>query len=245
MIYSICFSPTGGTKKVCDIIAEAFDSNFAAVDLISKKPYITEFTENDICIIGAPAYGGRVPELEAERLSALKGNSAKAVIVAVFGNRAIDDTLVELEDITKEHGFNVIAGIEAVAEHSLAPMYATGRPNNYDKAELISFVEKIKADNCCPDIPGNRPYKQAGKTPMVPVVSDKCVNCRLCAKSCPVDAISLEDVKIIDPAKCFSCMHCVSVCPTRARQNDPVVMAGFEERLRDRASDKKPNKLYI
>lgn len=245
MTYSIFFSPTGGTKKVCNIVAQGFEGDFAEVDLISKKPYPTEFNEDDICVIGAPAYGGRVPQFEAEKLKTLKGNCAKAVVVAVFGNRAIDDTLAELEDIAKEQGFKVIAGIEAVAEHSLAPMYGTNRPNEADKTELLSFVEKIKRGNTCPHIPGNRPYKQAGKAPMKPCVSDKCVNCKLCAKSCPVDAISLEDIKVIDTSKCFSCMHCVSVCPTRARQNDPEVMAGFEERLRDRASGVKPNKLYI
>lgn len=40
-----------------------------------------------------------VPVPAAERISRIRGNGAKAVIVCVYGNRAYEDTLVELEGI--------------------------------------------------------------------------------------------------------------------------------------------------
>lgn len=36
------------------------------------------FTENDICVIGVPSYGGRVPSIALERMKAYKGNNTKA-----------------------------------------------------------------------------------------------------------------------------------------------------------------------
>ncbi|MBE7021681.1 MAG: NADH-quinone oxidoreductase subunit NuoF [Ruminococcaceae bacterium] len=50
------------------------------------------------------------------------------------------------------------------------------------------------------------------------IVADKCKGCSLCAKQCPVGAISGE-VKSpfsIDPAKCIKCGACVEKCPFKA-----------------------------
>lgn len=67
------------------------------------------------------------------------------MVVCVYGNRAYEDTLIELHDIAEKSGFQVIAGIAAVAEHSIMHQYATGRPDEEDRNELQSFAEKILA----------------------------------------------------------------------------------------------------
>ncbi|MDO7204196.1 4Fe-4S binding protein [Paraclostridium bifermentans] len=39
----------------------------------------------------------------------------------------------------------------------------------------------------------------------------------MCAKSCPFDAIHVEDkIAKIDYSKCVQCMICVEKCPTKA-----------------------------
>ncbi|MBE6389207.1 MAG: NADH-quinone oxidoreductase subunit F [Lentisphaerae bacterium] len=43
---------------------------------------------------------------------------------------------------------------------------------------------------------------------------DKCVKCKLCIKTCPVNAISSDFV--IDPALCTRCNSCLDVCPQKA-----------------------------
>lgn len=49
------------------------------------------------------------------------------------------------------------------------------------------------------------------------IVEDKCVGCTLCAKSCPVEAISGEKKKvhIIDQGKCVQCGVCMEKCPKK------------------------------
>ena len=75
-LYNIYFSPTGGTKKVADIIASQLDKDHIDLDMI-KKPDAVEklkLDQNDICIISVPSYGGRVPAIVLEHLNKTVGN---------------------------------------------------------------------------------------------------------------------------------------------------------------------------
>ncbi len=101
------------------------------------------FNKEDICIIGVPSYGGRVPSIALERIKGLKGNNAKAVLVVSYGNRAYEDTLRELSECVTNGGFCCIAGVAAIAEHSIMHQFATGRPDKEDKEELVQFSRKI------------------------------------------------------------------------------------------------------
>ena len=72
--YEICFSPTGGTKKAADILAEQLSEEIHPVDLTDSK---TDFSgislkEEDAALIAVPSYGGRVPETAVKRLSQIK-----------------------------------------------------------------------------------------------------------------------------------------------------------------------------
>ena len=53
-----------------------------------------------------PVYAGRVPALAVERLKGIKTSGVKCVIVAVYGNRAYEDALVEMQDIATERRMN-------------------------------------------------------------------------------------------------------------------------------------------
>ena len=105
-IFEIIFSPTGGTQKCADIFAAAFGKEVELIDLadFSYDFTATDITSEDICIIAAPAFGGRIPEVAAARLKSIKGNGAKTILIAVYGNREFDDCLVELQDIAAENG---------------------------------------------------------------------------------------------------------------------------------------------
>lgn len=91
-IYEISFSPTGGTKKVADFLANELSRDITNVDLSNGKEDFHRFslTKEDVAVVAVPSYSGRVPSAAAERISKIQGNGAKAIIVCVYGNRAYE-----------------------------------------------------------------------------------------------------------------------------------------------------------
>jgi len=49
-------------------------------------------------------------------------------------------------------------------------------------------------------------------------VKEKCDNCQICARSCPVDAITMNPFPDIDREKCIECYCCNEMCPTGAME---------------------------
>lgn len=62
-----------------------------------------------------PSFGGVAPQLALEWFAKIKSNQCKCAIVAIYGNRAYDNTLVPMEDYAVKAVFQVIAAISAVA----------------------------------------------------------------------------------------------------------------------------------
>jgi len=254
-ITQIIFSPTGGTQKVINILTSECKNNINKIDLTNANfDYSTiSFEKDDIVIIGVPSYGGRVPALAAERIEKIQGNQAKCIIVCVYGNRAYEDTLIELNDIAEQCNFRVIAAISSIAEHSIIHKYAAGRPDQQDKDELHSFakkiLEKINNDNTVYryslKIPGNHPYKKSGEIGLVPKAGDKCISCGFCAEKCPAQAINKNNIKTADSKKCISCMRCVVQCPYSARKVNSFMVSAAALALKKACSIRKSNELYI
>ena len=248
--YNIFFSPTGGTKKVADIVAKGTKLNAEEIDLIKEPDKLMKvnFEKEDLCLVVVPSYGGRIPLVITDMFRNVKADGTKAILVAVFGNRAIDDTLLELQDVLEASGFVCIAGMEAVAEHSLMHQFGTGRPDQQDERELLEFAEKIMKNietQDKPEFPGNRPYREYGGVPLKPVANGKCTSCGLCAKECPADAISLDNPKLTDKDKCISCMHCVAICPKKARNCNKFISFIAGKKMKKVCSGRKENKLYL
>lgn len=249
----VIFSPTGGTERAAGMITSVWSEKVETVDLSDPAGNFSEYRiePEDIVLIALPSYAGRVPALAAERLSQMKGNSANCVLLCVYGNRAYEDTLIEMADIAKKCGFHVTAAVSAVAEHSIMHQFAAGRPDEEDERTLKIYageiLEKIrtKAADGELQIPGNRPYKKAGGAGMVPKAAKDCMNCGLCAKQCPAQAIDAEDVRKTDSGKCISCMRCVVKCPHSVRKVNGGMVAAASLAMKKVCSVRKNCELFI
>lgn len=250
-VHQIVFSPTGGSRRVSDMLCRGIGAEAVVTDLCVKSDALSlpDISADDLVIIAVPVFAGRVPAVAVERLRKVKANGARCVVAVVFGNRAYDDALLELQDVATEVGFRVVAAVAAVAEHSIIRKYGAGRPDADDEQELQGFgaeiMRKVLEGSCAvPQVPGNRPYKTPGGVPH-PKGRRGCNRCGACAAQCPVGAIPLDNPKAVDTSKCISCMKCVAVCPNGARRIGVVMNFLATQALKKVCATRKQNELYV
>lgn len=246
-VYKIFFSPTYSTKEVVNIVGDVFGKS-ASIDLsIMYEKENFNFCENDLCIVGVPSYGGRVPKVVLERMDSFKGNGAKAILITTYGNRAYEDTLLELQDFMEEHHFHCIAAIASVAQHSVFPKFAKGRPDVKDREELTLFAHRIQENQNggVLKVPGHHPYKEYNGIPLKPKATSDCKLCGKCASVCPVRAISREHPNQTDKNICISCMRCINICPTHSRTLNPLLSFVASKKLEKVCKTSKSNELFL
>jgi len=191
---------------------------------------------DELAIIGAPVYSGRLPAVAISRLRKLKGNGAPAVIVVVYGNRAYEDALLELRDIALEAGFKPIAAGAFIGEHSFSTNctpIAVERPDVKDLGKAMAFGkmvrEKMMSIGALDQagslhVPGNFPYKELRLLSDISPVTQEmlCTRCKRCTLVCPVEAINPDDSTLADKSLCIRCCACVKSCLTGAKTMDDL-----------------------
>jgi len=258
----VYFSPTQTTKRVVKGIAQGIQ--VAKVEHLDLTPpesgtRACEEMYDELVIVGAPVYGGRIPEDAAHRLRRLQGNDTLAVIVVVYGNREYEDALLELKDLVVKAGFIPVAGGAFLGEHSFstgAMPIARGRPDTKDLRKAAAFGKMIRdkmrdihtLDDISPlHVPGNYPYREWTKSSGISPITQEtlCDKCEICATVCPTAAIVVQDTVETDPGACIWCCACVKNCPTGARVMDDPRTRQFAEWLNKNCGERKEPEMYV
>lgn len=244
------FSPTGGTREVALCIARRMAEHVSEIDFSSFCATNYSFKNGEFVIFAVPVFGGRIPAHCLKHLKSCSGNGAKAVTIAVYGGRDYEDALIELNDCVEGQGFDIVASMALVAEHSMYRTLASGRPDEEDRSEVQNFADTIlekleKERQSSVTVFGNRPYREWKPLPVTPMVLDTCEHCGLCVEKCPAEAILKGQESSTSPEKCMLCMRCVSICPKRARIIPPPVQKMLEQNLTPFLSVRKENKLFL
>lgn len=144
----ICFSPTHTSKQVGEAIVRGTGLINRVTTDLTLRAAAADIARDALTVIAVPVYGGRVAPLAMERLRGIRSTGSPAVLVVVYGNRAYEKALMELDAFVSERGFKVIAGATFVGEHSysteLHPI-APGRPDASDLQYAEEFGAKLRA----------------------------------------------------------------------------------------------------
>ena len=243
------FSPTGGTKACGECFCKAIANNVNAINLGLEGAAFNG--DCDLAVFAMPVFAGRIPAVAAEKLSGLNGNGMKAVTLVVYGVRAYEDALLELNNIVKESSFTVVASAALVAQHSIVPAVGQGRPNEEDKASITAFAAQVMAkltsgNEEAVSVPGNFPYREAGNMPFTPVCLPACGKCGACVAVCPTKAIVMDDEGIkTDVDTCILCMACTAACPKKARVLPASVQENMNEKMAALVSVQRENEYFL
>ncbi len=228
----ICFSPKGGTLKCATALAQGMGGKTEIINITNPLAREKECQpqESDVVVFAFPVFGGHPQKFFRDYIKKVNGNN-KAILVAVYGNRDYDMAFREVYDTVTANGFEVIACVAAVAEHSFNNDIQAGRPDADDVRLLSAFgsriAEKLNGD-CRPLVADEIPQKPVNlamigmhgvrlrsMTPARPIVGADCIKCGQCSAACPAGIIDKDNPEIIADG-CIFCRACARVCPVKA-----------------------------
>ncbi|GFM38200.1 4Fe-4S binding protein [Desulfovibrio psychrotolerans] len=278
------FSPTGTTRTLLQSIAqgvlghsghgangsnganETNENNGASVaehaDITTpeaRAAALRNITADTVLVVGMPVYMGRIPALAAEWLRSIRVQQVPVICVAVYGNRAYEDALAELQHLMAECGGVPVAAAAYIGEHSFScetlPT-AHGRPNADDLAHAKDFGSRVRAKlQNMSDLSAHKGIAVPGEYPSQKntvlwsvdfiAVSDACARCGQCAAVCPAGAISPYDSAAINIEACITCCACIKQCPVQARSIKPGPVMEARKRLNSLFSAPKQPEVFL
>ena len=143
----IYFSPTGTTKTIVEEIAHGIHAERVEVIDCTKPSIRAEKPltfRDELVILGAPVYSGRIPTEAADYFKTLSAQKTPAVLVAVYGNRAYEDALKELHDIAINAGFLPVAGGAFIGEHSFSSKYNVPDKLNLKFRSIKNLLKSLR-----------------------------------------------------------------------------------------------------
>lgn len=234
MIYF--FTATGNDKYVAERIAESSgDATKSMTECTWESDYECDLQKGENLGIVVPTYFWGLPSVVSDFLSKLRvsGKPAYTFIVATYGTtcgavgRYAEKLLAE-NGISTDALFSVKMPDTWTVMFDLSDKAAVAEKNAAADVQIAKVARSVAERLHSKRMPGSVPaflawfaqrlYQGARKTNHLNA-GGKCIGCGLCARQCPVRAITMEDkhpkwVK----ERCAMCLGCLHRCPVFAIQ---------------------------
>ncbi len=256
--HTLFFSPTQTGATIAKAVQDNLKTEIGESIDITKAAVEKTFSADDVVIVAMPIYSGRLPGIAVERFQSIRGGGAKAVAIAQYGNAKTGDALLELTELCKQQGFELVTAATFIGEHSFTmkkfPL-AAGRPDAADREKAAEFAalvqQRLDAGGpfALPKLPGSTPYaKETMAPPGIAATgfNDNCTQCGLCETFCPTGAITMTaDGPQTVGEKCIWCAACVKACTSHARIFTTDKIKGIAERLHTTFTERQEPQWFI
>ncbi|MBQ0037597.1 MAG: EFR1 family ferrodoxin [Clostridiales bacterium] len=229
----IYFSATGNSKYVAQQMADLLcDTAVSATDYIREKRGGSFFDEKRFVFIGPVYVSAPVVQFE-EFLRASQFSGAKNAWFLATGAGEKSDVAQFYQHIAHDCGLTFMGSAHIKMPQNYLMFFKTVEQETADRIVseadpvIAALAERIRAEQPF-DMPrvGKLMY---GATVLVRnwyyksfmrakkfTVSDACIGCGLCARSCPMNNIRLDGGKPVWGKSCIHCTACINRCPTAA-----------------------------
>lgn len=231
----VYFSGTGNTKFIAKNLKLELENNNINVDLINVEHDTIMPKQYDYILIGGPIYAERYTDLLLNYIDKnLKDYSGKCML---FATQVIDRSPAAFQHAINKFKFLNVSYCEYFTMPNNFYNFLLFKKTTEEEAK-IAINESLK--RCKRSIryfirgSEKRYYKNKPYIKMIDITykafykyymkhlwnkvtidTDKCINCKLCEKSCPTKAISIENGVSVNN-KCLLCQRCINNCPTEA-----------------------------
>lgn len=226
------FSGTGNSKYVALTMGKKTnDLVFSIEDCLRVKNYDFTLEEGERLGIICPTYFFGIPSIVKDFLEKARfkkmGNNYIYVIVTCGGSSG--KSLDYIEKLLKEE---VSLKSDIIMVDTWTPLYDVSNLKENKIVEkkslerLNDIIKKVLNKDCgdfqkfgCPMILSKLVYLsyEGSRRTKYFSVDDNCINCGMCAKKCPVKAISIKNGKPEwKEKKCTLCLRCLHQCPKQA-----------------------------
>lgn len=129
------------------------------------------------------------------------GRTLLNIITAISEGRGKPEDIQRMEDICEAMSRASLCGLGQTASNPVKAML------RYFKDEVITHINDRKC-----------PAGKCKKLVQYRINPDRCVGCTMCARICPVGAISgrVKEKHVIDPKVCVKCGQCYNTCKLHA-----------------------------
>ncbi|OGN89866.1 MAG: hypothetical protein A2Z74_03885 [Chloroflexi bacterium RBG_13_46_9] len=237
------FSGTGNSLVVARDIAEKVDGKIISIPAVIDK----EIIKIDAAMLGivSPTYCMRMPGIVERFIGKLTNLQSKYIFAIVTVGGIPGDILDRLSETISRVGGNLAAGFVVrmpanyIHDANALPLFLQKRMfRKWEKRadEIANYVLNGKSGRMEKFNPlmtllfSNSIEKQYLRGELNPDIDknfwadDKCSECGICAKICPVSNIEMVDGRPVWQHHCEKCLTCIQWCPKEAIQFKDVTL---------------------
>lgn len=235
------FSGTGNTRRICDLYKEEFERNGVETTLYEVRAGLEGMPNpNGFGYVGFayPIHAFNAPKImldlarRLEEADAAERGSKKYFVLKSSGEplRINNISSYKLRGILKRKGYTQFAEYHYIMPYNMIFRHTdTMATDMWNTARALAPIDARYVLANKTHLPERVPFgsfaawllriehpamRVNGK--MFKVDKKKCINCGLCAKSCPVNNIVIKDGKFRFKGDCLMCTRCSFNCPTDA-----------------------------
>ncbi|MCM1306937.1 MAG: EFR1 family ferrodoxin [Bacteroides sp.] len=230
------FSGTGNTKKICELYKAEFEKNGVETTLCDVGRGFDNLPDpNDFDCVGIayPIHAFNAPKIMLDLARRLPKAAGKKYFVLKSSGEPLKINNVssyKMRGILKRKGYEQFAEYHYVMPYNMIFRHTDDMATNmWNTARALAPIEAREVLAMKPHMLKGVPFghlfawilriehpamRVNGK--LFKVDKNKCINCGMCARNCPVNNIVIKDGKFRFKGDCLMCTRCSFNCPTDA-----------------------------